>query len=1195
MEKKVKHLCARAQSGAYMKFLLRMRLTALLLTVVFLNVHASSLAQRVSYSGTNVPLKLLFNAIEKQTGYLVFGNEALIGTGRKVTIAAENLPLREFLDIALKNQPFTYQINSRTITFVPKKTEIIQNPAFRTEEAAFKLIRGKVVDSSGAPLEGVNILHQQKDQIKAYVKTDSKGEFVINADKGDQLTFSYLGFQPYVLHIDQQAFLSVTMQRQQQKLAEVTVTHVSTGYQKIKPEQSTGAVSVISTKAYESRVNTDFVSGLVNRLPGLMINNDVQFTSNVDGTASSNNLFNVRGISTISANQSPLIVLDGYPTELTLSSINPNEIESVTLLKDAAAATVYGVRASNGVIIIQRKQAAVGKPRFNFRSTLGIRPRENYTRYRWDEDASGINVKYNQTRYANSINNGSWLNLLTYPGTIYSPVFYAMAREAGETITHEQAEREFAELSGYDNEADYARLFLRPMVNQTYNFDVSGGSPGALYYITANYRKNRAQQINNDDDMFQLSGRTNLQLSKRLSLELNTDFSRMRNAAAPVPAIGSIEPYERLQDEIGQPLPVISNSRINPYYNVLLMNKGLLDNLYYPLADVHQISDKTSSSTNRITANFTYRIGRGFNFRFGGVYENSRSENKYYANEDTYVARQYVNSYTQLNATGAPTYHIPMGGILRQRNFGSTGYTFRAQLNYDKQIHPDHSVNGIIGAEVRELVEQSSAAAYFGYDDESLLQLPVNYGTVNSGFINPLIQRIVIDYNTLFNQAYVNNRFISGFSNIVYAFRNKYSLSGSLRVDQSNLFGTNPKYKYKPLWSIGAAWNVHREDFMTGLPWLNQLKLRVATGFNGNVAKNSLPRVIARSELNPYAQVTFPALNRESFANSALRWEQTNNFNAGIDIGIMQRINLTVEVYSKKSTDLLSNEKINPTLGNGPTYINAASIQNKGIELNLQADWIAKPGFNWNTGIIFAANNSKTLKVFQNKAFYPQALNSAGYLEGYPLAPLFAYRYAGIDDTGMPMVQGEKGEVYKTSLSNISSIMNNRSLGITYYKGTSIPRFNAGFSNRIDIGNLYVFTMINYYGGFKVLAPRPSPGESRPLEGAGTYWKQPGDERTSDVISLAAFASAMSRLAYDYADVSVVNGDYITLGDVTVSYNFAKYPMLKRLGFSLFELKAQASNVYTVGLNRFNYSKATGSFAKRYITPTYTIALFTNF
>lgn len=1197
------------------KILLVMKLTIILLTAFLLQAHSNGMSQTVTISGDNMELEKVLSVVKRQTGYRFFYDTAVVHSAKKVSIHVKNQPLEQFLRSVFSTQPLDYTINNKTILIAQRERV---TPSVTTTGAVglltppvIALLTGTITGAQNEPLPGVSVRIKFSQKGTA---TNAKGNFILaNVPDDAVLVVSSVGYQSQeipvagfpegatktvngVAGVWKSAVLldlRLSLQLTTEKMEEIAVT-VNTGYQRIKPEQSTGSVAKLTAREYESRVNTDFLSGLVNKLPGLMINNDVQFTSVVDGVTSSNNLFNIRGISTISGNQNPLVVLDGYPTELSIDMINPNEIESVTILKDAAAATVYGVRASNGVIVVERKQAVIGKPRFNFRSSVSLTPKEDYTRYRWDDNASAINVDYQRERNKN-ISDGAWLNMNTFPGLSSMPVYYVLAQQKASIITPYQAEERLAEMGNYNNEADYARLFLRPAVNQTYNLNVSGGSKGALYYITTNYSRNRLQEINNKGGVFQLSGRTTLDLTNRLSLELSTDFTDRKGTSAPVPDINSIQPYERFEDENGTPLPSYINSGINPYYNDILMGKGLLDNLHYPLTEVEEVTDKSRVSTNRITANFRYRLGAGFNVQFGGVYENQKSEIKHYASERSAVARQYINSYTTINPSGVLDYNVPIGGFLQQRNSSAGGYTLRGQLNYDKRLGKDHSLNGIIGGEVRESITQSNSAAYFGYDDESLLQRPINYITLTNAFSNQLLYGVGIDYLSFFNQRYVNNRYLSGYSNIVYSFRNKYSLSGSIRVDQSNLFGTNPKYKYKPLWSVGAAWSIHKEEFMKDVTWLTELKVRVADGINGNVAKNSLPQVIAQSILNGLMQPVSPALTRSSFANSSLRWEQTRNMNLGIDFSIHKRISGSIDFYKKKSTDLLSSTTIDPTMGGGPTYINTASIANNGIEFRLQADWIAQPRFNWNTGLVLARNVGKTLKVYQNRANYPAAINSVGYLEGYPIGAMFSYRWAGVDNTGMPLVADEDGKIHKPSDPDYSSVMVGTTGSVVRFMGASVPVYNGGLSNRVDIGNFYLYCMINYYGGFKVQVPAPNPSATRPLEGSGNYWKQPGDELTSDVISLAGFASTFGNEAYNYADIRTVNGDYLTLGDITVSYDFSKYQAVRKAGFSSLELKLQASNIYTVGLNKYNYSMATRSFAKTYITPTYTIAIFTNF
>jgi len=1181
-----------------------MKMFVIFLLAATFSAYGHGTAQSITLSGRNMGLKQVFTAIEEQTGYVVFYRQDQLANTKPVSPQVSNMPLKEFLNSILSSQQLDFRIRDKTIILVaaPKP----EKPGWEILPILSTPITVLVMDEGGIPLQGANVSIKNK---KEFAITDVLGICKIKADEDDEIIITFIGQENRIIKVTKTILkngtIAALLQPSTTKLGSVEVV-VNTGYQRIRPEQSTGAVSQISTKEYESRISTNFIDGLVNRMPGLMINNNVSFTStDGNGNTSSRSLFNIRGISTMSANQNPLIVIDGYPTELTMDMIDPNEIKSVTILKDAAAATIYGVRASNGVIVIERKQARAGQPRFSFRATAGITPKPNYNKFRWEDNPSAIVTSYERDLYKTSINASTWdqlINKSSYSGTAYSPVYYIMAQQAANIITPNQAEKSFQELINYDNTNDYSKLFNRSALTQTYSLDMSGGNPGALYYITANYTGNRLDEIQNNNNRLSLSGRSTIKLSQKLSLELTTDYQEQRYKSAPIPDIHSVYPFEHFKDENGNPAAIASGSGGNPYYNAKLLSWGLQDNLYYPLIDVNEVNDKTRTVNNRISAKFNYAIGWGFDLSFGGIYETSRSDLRHYASEKSSEAKQYVNSYITLNTDGTLKFNIPNGGFLRQETDNTSSYTARLQLNYNKKLGERHTINGILGTEIRSVLDKSNVASYFGYNDETLLQQPVNLadmvnGTITGTYINT--KSIRDNYDYFFSQGYSENRYLSGYANVVYAFKNTYSLTGSIRIDQSNLFGTNPKYKYKPLWSLGAAWNIHNENFMQEITWIKQLKLRIADGFNGNVAKMSLPQAIATTVLNPYTSPTSAALTKLSYANSSLRWEQTHNFNVGLDYMLIKNISGSIDYYRKTSTDLLGNAQIDPTIGESPTLINTASIRNKGIEVSLHADWIATKKVNWNTGLILSKNTSEVTDVYQTGEYSPQRLNSLGYVKGYPVGAMFAYRYAGLDSAGIPLIKNNKGTLFHTNDSRAGSattvLMASDTSEVTRYMGSSIPTINAGLSNRVDIGNFYLYCMISYYGGFKVRVPRPNPASLRPQEGAGSYWKQPGDENNTDVMALAGYSSYNALNAYNYADAYVVNGAYITLADLTLSYSLDNYRLIKNAGFSHFEIKLQASNLWTKGFNDYNYSAATGSYEKSYITPTYTIGIFTNF
>lgn len=1187
------------------KIRLIMRLTTVILIASFMQVSASSFAQKISLNRSNTLLVDVISELKSQSGYNFIVPGDLLDKAKPVSIRVKDADFKKVLEQIFINQPIAYEINNNTVTLKARPTGVLENLVTWLQAID---VTGKVVDSlTGNPLAGANIV--VKGETKG-IRTAADGSFTLrNVDENAVLVISYIGYNNREIRAARNVG-TIQLGASVGQLQEVGVS-INTGYQRIKPEQSTGAVAQITTKDYESRVSTNFIDGLVNRLPGLMINNTVNFTStSPDGTVSTRPLFNIRGISTLSANQSPLIVVDGYPTELTLDMIDPNEIKSVTILKDAASATVYGVRASNGVIVIERKQANPGAAQFNFRTTLGLTPEENYSRYRWDPNASAINANYIRERQSLIITPNSW-GLLFAPGSPNggnvrrSLPFYIQAQLAAGIITPAQAESSFAELANYDNLDDYNRLFLRTAATQTHTLNVSGGTPGALYYITANYTGNRNNQILNDNNRFLLTGRTTLQLAKRLGLELTTEYQEQRFNGAPIPGASSYAGYERYEDVNGNPAAVISQSYA-PVYNTVLLSQGLLDQNYYPLIEANLVSDKTRTRNYKTIANFTYDIGKGLNLLFGGVYEASTSEIRHLAKQGSNEVNSWVNNYTVTPTAAQPTLafkrNLPDGDFLRQRNTSSTGYTARTQLNYNK-IFGDHAFNGIAGAEIRSVINKGNLASYFGYNDQSLLQQPVDYASIFGG--SSAVRGTLVTSNTLgllnnyFNQTYTEDRFLSAYSNLSYTFKRKYILTGSIRVDQSNLFGSDPKYKYKPLWSVGAGWNVDRENFMKNLKWVNILKLRSSFGFNGNVAKLSLPQVIAQAQNNTSNNPTLPSLILLSNANTGLRWEQTENLNIGLDFNIFKNISGSFDYYTKKTTDIMGNSPIDPTLGATSALINYANIRNNGLEFSLKADWIANRNFNWNTGLVIAKNGSKVLDVYRVGQYNPQVLDVLGYVTGYPVGAMFSYNTIGLNNEGHPIIVDQNGNTFGVNTSSSTNplviAMSAKESGLVQYSGTSVPSINAGLSNRIDVGSFYFFAMVNYYGGFKVRVPRPTPEVNRPLVGSNNFWRVPGDELNTNIPTLVDLSSFAPGVAYRYNQNYVVHGDYLTLGDVTVSYRLNNLNFVKKAGFKNLEIKAQASNLYTVGFNRYNFSMGTGSYEKSYLTPTYTLGLFTNF
>lgn len=1156
------------------KILLTMKLTTLLILVALLQVRATSNAQ-ITISNHRITLDKVFKEIQKQGGYDFFYNNSLINGLGPISLDVKNASLSAVLDASLAGQPLQYKVVNNSVV-------ITARPVAKVQPRLVK-IEGLVQDEQGKPMFGVVVMVKGKPKMATLTNKD--GYYSLSGlDEEDLLVFRYIGYALQEIKVGSKRKIDAVLSPVDSKLNEVTI---STGYQTIKPEQSTGAVGVLSHKEYDSRINTvDFLEGLQSRIPGLLINSDIEFEGN--------SLFQIRGISTIGGNRQPLIVIDGYPTELSLATINPNEIESVTVLKDAAAASIYGVRASNGVIIIERKKAKIGKTAIAYRSTLSLTPKENYERYRWDKNGSATVIDFAKETNVTSgaftwmfMNDPAAGSLFMYP----EPTII-FAKLGANIITAEEAEMQLEKLKQHNNTADYGRLFLRDAITQTHNLDFSGGTKEATYFITANYNNTTLTKLKNGNRRFGLNARTNLKLSERFSMELSNNFQEGKSHAAPVPNITDLYPYERLQDDEGNALPVFYKSFVTPVYNKIIMDRGLLDNLNYPLNEINKVSDTKRSISNRFTADFRYNAGNGLNFNLGGVYEIARDDSRHLATEQSAEVRQYVNRYTEAPSSGL-VFNLPKGDFLKQLASNQQGFTIRAQANYNKLIKQQHSLNLIAGAELRRVLSNGSSAGYFGYSDNTLLQRPVNYQLIQStNFVSPYGKaNPTVDYENLFLQSYLDDRFIAFYTSAVYSYKGKYSLTGTARIDQSNLFGSDPNNRYKPLWSLGAGWNIDREKFAQSLVWLTAAKMRFALGYNGNIAKNALPEVIAKSRINNFDN-TINSLSLSSPANSRLRWEQTYNVNGGLDYTLFKNISGSVDYYLKKSTFILASNEIDPSKGVPSALLNESSISNRGLELNLRADWIKRSRFNWNTGFVFTHNTSKLLKVYNvnvpltNPKSFNYTLRANSFLEGYPVGAIFNYRYAGIDDKGAVLIYDKDGNKKNFDVDD-------QGRSDVEFSGSSIPEFNLGMSNRVDIGNFYVFAMVNYFGSFVTKLPVLDPAARRPLEGANNFWRKAGDENLPGVMPALKFANYNTY--FSASDRFIVDGSYFTLGDLTVAYSFRNSKFLKKTKLSNVEVRAQGSKLYTVALNKYNYSVATGNYVKSYMTPTYTMSLNVNF
>jgi TonB-linked SusC/RagA family outer membrane protein len=1155
-----------------------MRMLSFFLFVAFLSVHAESPAQHITMSAKNIPLKQVFTVIKKQTGFVVLYNEQLISAAKPVSISAQDMPLSEFLTAVLKNQSIEYTIQGKTIVLsrrpvaVPKEASTI---AILQEMGGQDPVKIRITDSTGAPLAGATVA-VRNSRISGVTGAD--GQVSLNVRPGNILHISFIGHESRTVMVTAPQLaagkITVTLSRTDSQLSVVEVS-LSTGYQKIPTYQMTGAASVMSEKEYQQRtaVTGNFLESLEGKVPGLVYNGQTGELT-------------IRGVSTFDAVKKPLIVLDGFPTEIDLRTINPLDIVSVSVLRDAAAASIYGVRASNGVIVVETRRGRSGKPVFNVRATQAFQPKPDFGYLNYAPANEFVQLQKENFNIAKT-------SFLLYDWGYYKmnpveEVLFGLTQlsVSNPLLTNEQAEQKLAALGSYDNLKDYQRLFYQHRQTTNLNVDVSGGNDRSTYMMGVNYVSETPVNRRSENKQIILNLANTFRFTDWLKFDFRGTYLNLKDVSGSTPAYSDFFPYERFTDENGKALPVsldpgrdyISRA-ITKQKNEALMAAGLYDQFYYPYKELHANTNTTKGSATRFQGRFNVRISNWLNLDLGGNYENQNSILDQLQTEEAYSTRVLVTGMAEKDpVTGQAIFsHMPKGDILMKTNQRITNYTARVQLNLSHRFG-EHDLSGILGLERKQTLTQAYKTSYFGYDGQTLISKPINMSVLNAtstpafdelGFSIPRFRS-----TEYFNEKEVDNRFMSYYGQGTYIYRGKYVLTGSFRIDQSNLFGVDPKYKYKPLWSAGVNWRLSEEEFAKDWNWAKNLQVRAATGFNGNVpSSNNGAFLILSTGLNTTLNTPLAYNDVLTPENQSLRWETTQNYNFGIDYTLWNnRISGSVDYYVKKTTDVFGQLDADPTSGFNQYNANTASIRNSGLELLISSQLIKKKGFEWRMQVTSSFNDNKVLAVKATEYANSQLITSGAlFVQGLPMNALFSYNYGGLNAKGQPFVYDQKGN------QQVLAFYGNAKVDVTkedlIYNGTTTPKYVLGLNNQFSIGAFDLSFLFMYYGGHVMRVEQPNPNNigfyaNNPLKGSTNFWRKAGDESFTNIPGYVRASStapgyyqSYALYGYDYASQFVRKADYIRLRDLIVTYN-ARGAFFKKMGLSNPQVRLQVQNLF---------------------------------
>lgn len=1147
---------------------MRFRLLIFLITLICIPFASFARNYSVSFNGDDV--RQAIAKLKQTTDYeIVYQKDLIKDLNRKISGNFKEVSLDELLEATVERQMgLAYKIVDKTITLCP--------PAAGNVSMA---VTGVVVDEEGEPLPGASVIVKGTTN---GVSTDIDGKFKLDINgKNPVLLVSYVGMDPAeyrVTSADRSKPVSITLRANAAMMGEVVVT----GFQNLKKENVTGAFQQVTSSELDTRSVSSLTSNLEGKVAGMVVNgDDIQ----------------IRGTSTLAASTSPLIVVDGLPIEGTLNDVNPYEVDKVFVLKDAAAAAVYGARASNGVIVITTKKGVGDNVQVEFNADFTVFNKLNYNDLNRVDAAGLLSLEENNfnwminDEYANNQLNNQW----SLRGTLWNPMNQLMMRHQLGEVSDADYNRQVAEWKSNSYSGDWDDAMLHNRFEQRYNLAVRTRSKVMSNNIALNWTGDNTYQTNSHNNKLSLRYMGDIKPVKWFGSTLGLQVDNIRTKGK-LNSIGqsayngaftgkfdltgrtSFPEYLGFLNADGTPARLQAYVDLNEP-SLSDTSLGLKDEGFVPLDELELNTSEYRSTYTRgyVHLNFYPLDGLELSGKF--QFEDLTGKRSNTAVGESYAVRHLYNLFTENGK-----HKLADGGIYDETSLTNTSYTFRFQATYDKTIKDLHSINAVAGYEYRYLKDKSNSSAMVGYDEKNL--------THYTGYTNfqDLVDAKATDLGSLYsaNNIYMANdfgsfnevehKFLSYYATANYTFDHKYTVSGSYRIDEADLFGADKKFTRRPLWSIGAGWNAHNEAFLSDITWISQLKPRLSYGVTGNINSNYSSYLTASIYSNPL--VGAPRAILDTPPNDQLRWEKTKTFDVGVDFGFFNyRLNGSIDYYNKQGSDILSLVDLDPTTGWSSLNMNNAATRNRGFEIQLNGEIIQAPRPQ-NVGLRLSAslayNNNKITKIKHVSTTGWNAIQVRDYKEGRPVNSLYSFRYGGVtyDEDGYQSINWIDSEGELNSMDIQSSAFTPDDV---VYSGNLDPKWSGSFTPTVTYQNFTLSAMAAFYLGHYMrinynkwsYTTGMSYGNSAPAEYLA-YWQTPEAERV-DMIGngyMMEGCSLYSTHVY-FSDQNVDHADYMKLRNIVLTYSFPG-KICRKIGLSSLRLRAQANNVATWARNKEN-------------------------
>lgn len=1188
--------------------------------------QAYSQHPKVNISVSNVSIEELIKTVKTQADVDFLYNIKEIESKGNVSVKMSGATVPEVLKEAFKGKNLDFSVEKDVIVIRP--VPIVAATQDR------KTIRGTVKDDNGELLPGVSVMIKGTTM---GVITDTKGVFQLQLPVEQTqklvLVFSFVGMKTREVVYKNEPMINVTLQEDIADLDEVVVT----GYQILDRRTMTSAITSVKASDILVPGMMSIDAALEGQIPELMVMTN-------SGEVGATPRLRLRGTTTLLGNREPLWVVDGFPVTdpvavdpedlnnpdyinvigNAIGGLNPQDIERIDVLKDASATALYGVRASNGVIVVTTKKGERGKPRISYSHSSKFSRRPRYT-----DRAINLMNSRERVQFGKDLCDMHY----TFPDNMvkvgYEGAYWRL--QTGQTNYEQFA----AEVRQYEEtNTDWFDVLTRDSYSQDHNLSISGGSDELTCYASIGYGKD--------------NGVSKTTFNERYTVRVNLDARFSPKVVFSMGVGGNMLKKNNLHDNIDAMDYAYNTTRALPshnpdgslyYYqniaydaNSFLRSKQYNTYRYNILNEINNSSNGYNGNTLDANLNLQIKPYKGGEIIAQGSYSRSSTlQEQWWGEKSHYVARLKDGEYEdapQKGTVGANgtikggLCELPYGGLLKTQNTINTNYTFRLQANLRQALgaEKNHLFNEMLIYEVR-------GTEYLGYSDENRgymkeRGLKFSEFTLEQLREFPYYETWLGKGNRKINSNLTHN--LSGTFSASYSYKGLLTVNGNIRMEASNKFGDRSRDRFLPIWSASFMFNL-KETFFKNAQKLDGWSIRSSYGVQGNMLDTESPNlVVQKKPIDPYFNQPVSIVNR--YPNPNLKWEKTQNVNVSMDVNMFEsRVNINANFYYRKTTDSFSKVGVSTVNGLNEFQMNSGDLNNKGYSVSLNVTPVKTKDFSLKFSTSYSGNLNKIITPTADSYTYSDYLSGKAIVSGESIGTFYSYKFMGLSpEDGVPLFEDYADRrhllEYKSLEETIKMTMMNC--------GTREPKFSGNFNTYITYKKLSFSMSLIYSLGSKVrLFPIYAPVIDRIKANDNVRkeftnrWMAPGDEKYTNIPVILSPSNPLSDKyrrhyssedftyshiyqfaanvwnMYDNSDLRVVSGNYLKCSSLRLSYSIP-YKILRHTPISAASVSLNAMNMFTISAKALKgQDPSQAGFAKPNLSvrPTYSVGVNVSF